>query len=71
MCLFLWWQGPYDYYDWDQYRLILSDYETDEDYVNYCDELSKKIKVCITVTFFKNLKTMCSSLNFFIGNSLG
>ncbi|PUZ52612.1 hypothetical protein GQ55_6G284800 [Panicum hallii var. hallii] len=33
-----------DYKNWDQYRLILSDYETDEDYAKYCDELSKKIK---------------------------
>ncbi|RLM61567.1 hypothetical protein C2845_PM14G21350 [Panicum miliaceum] len=33
-----------DYKNWDQYRLILSGYEIDEDYAKYCDELSKKIK---------------------------
>ncbi|CAL5000230.1 unnamed protein product [Urochloa decumbens] len=33
-----------EYYNWEEYQLTLSSYETDEDYVKYCDELSKRIK---------------------------
>ncbi|CAO2184003.1 unnamed protein product [Urochloa humidicola] len=33
-----------EYYNWEEYQLTLSSYETDEDYVNYCGELSKRMK---------------------------
>ncbi|WVZ91734.1 hypothetical protein U9M48_037867 [Paspalum notatum var. saurae] len=33
-----------DYLDWEGYCTTLSSYETDEDYVKYIDELSKKVK---------------------------
>jgi hypothetical protein len=46
MCLFFGWQHTSDYKNWDQYRLILSDYETDEDYAKYCDELRRESESC-------------------------
>jgi len=41
------WQDFDEYPNWEKYRLTFSCYETDEEYVKYGDELSKKMKVCI------------------------
>ncbi|KAK3150976.1 hypothetical protein QOZ80_3AG0240050 [Eleusine coracana subsp. coracana] len=33
-----------EYCDWEEYRITFSKYETDLEYVKYCDKISKKIK---------------------------
>ncbi|KAK3136080.1 hypothetical protein QOZ80_5BG0427740 [Eleusine coracana subsp. coracana] len=33
-----------EYRDWEEYRTTFSKYDTDVEYVKYCDEISKKIK---------------------------
>lgn len=41
-------QDNYDYYDTtDVYHSFFNTYEIDCEYFKYCEELSKKIKVCI------------------------
>ncbi|CAL4931990.1 unnamed protein product [Urochloa decumbens] len=36
--------GGCEYVDWDKYRMNFHSYETEAEYLNYCDELSKKLK---------------------------
>ncbi|CAL4915278.1 unnamed protein product [Urochloa decumbens] len=36
--------GGCEYVDWDKYRMNFHSYETEAEYLNYCNELSKKLK---------------------------
>ncbi|XP_044431284.1 uncharacterized protein [Triticum aestivum] len=36
--------GGYEYVDWDEYHKEFNSYEIEQEYVKYCEELSKKLK---------------------------
>ena len=36
-----------EYAGWDKYRKFFYSYETEQEYINYFEELSNKLKVCL------------------------
>lgn len=42
--------------DWETYRSLFTSYEIDEEYVKLFEEISKKIKVCISRRSYENLQ---------------
>lgn len=44
------------YLDWEKYCSWFTTYETDEEYLKYFEEISKKIKVCIIRCSYEGLR---------------
>ena len=51
---------------WRDYHSYLHSYDIEQEYVKYCEELSKRLKVCIT-DHVKEIVLFCSMLSNFFG----
>ena len=59
-------QGGTEYINWSEYHEYLHSYETEQEYVEYCEELAKQLKVCIA-DHVKEISVFSSVLWKFLG----